>query len=377
MLKAEEAIESAVQAIISGEENLLKELLSQYPFLATARFESTKGQPTLLHFIAANGVEDKYQKTPPNADRIAQVLFDHGVDPRKTAAFYGGGPGSTALVGLVSSVHPFEAGLQEKLVEIFINNGAPVNGIEDDGMPLATALAFWYPKAAKKLISLGASTDNIVFAAAAGEIEKIKTWTVEGTPAGPRPYPEPFGRPLSVDDVLETAFVKACLCDQINTIDNLLSQGFSLDSKTINGQSGLHEAAYRGSMDTVQHLVNRGAMHFRDKQFNSLPIHWARAGGREDIFKYLLGRSPLELADYAQFGMQKEVEKILLTNPEKINEENGWPLRAAVSGNQLELVKFLMKMGADPRLENANGISALQIAKDRNYPQIVDLLVKE
>ena len=376
-MQKEEAFERAVRAIISGEENLLKELLIQHPFLATARFESTKGQPTLLHFVAANGVEDMYQKTPPNADRIAQVLFDHGADPHKTATFYGGGSGSTALVGLVSSTHPFKAGLQEKLVEIFISNGAPVNGIEDDGMPLATALTFWYPKAAKKLISLGANTDNVVFAAAAGKIEKINIWAVEGKPAGPQNYPDPFGRPLSVGSTLETAFVKACLCDQIDTIDNMLSQGFSLDSKTINGQSGLHEAAYRGSMDTVQYLVNRGALHFRDKQFNSLPIHWARAGGREDIFKYLLDRTPLELADYVQFGMQKKVEEILLTNPEKINEENGWPLREAVSGNQVELVSFLMKMGADPRLENSHGISALQIAKDRNYPQIVDILVKE
>ncbi len=366
--------EESVRAIINGDGKTLRDLLTRHPFLAVERYESSKGRPTLLHFVAANGVEDRYQKTPPNAAEITQILFDYGANPAATATFYGGGAGSTALVGLVSSVHPFEAGLQETLIEIFVRNGAAVDGIDGDGMPLSTALAFWYPGAANKLISLGARTDHLVFAAAAGQIEKITSWVQQGNLLGPNDFSDPFGRSLDQQKVIETAFVKACLCDRIDTIDLLLDIGISIDSKTFNGQAGLHEAAYRGSLSTVAHLIEKGARNFRDEQFKSFPIHWARAGGQSEIFNYLLDKTDLALADYAEFGMLEEVQRILAKEPGRINENNGWPLREAVAAGQSELVAFLMEVGADPHLKSSEDKTAIQIAKEKGLDELLPLL---
>ena len=371
---SEEIFEAAVQAIINGNLSELESLLTRYPALATARFMESKGQPTLLHFVAANGVDDRYQKTPDNILQVAQLLFDYGANPRETAAFYGGGAGSTALVGLVSSVHPYLAGKQEELVEIFIEGGAPLDGIHGDGMPLATALAFWYPGAAKKLIALGAGLENLVFAAAGGKVELIESWVEDKNHLGPKIYPDPFGREVSVEIVRNTALVKACLCSQVEMVAYLIKSEFDINGKTINGQTGLHEAAYRGSIEMVEYLVTEGSKHVRDDQFNSLPIHWAHAGNQEKTFNYLLDKSPMELADYAEFGLLDELKKILKDYPEKINEQNGWPLREAVSAGQIGTVEYLMNHGADPTRKNEGGKNALEIAREKGHEEIWNIL---
>ena len=132
--------EAAIDAVIDGDVDTLAALLRQDPALATARSPREHGA-TLLHYVAANGVEDERQRTPPNAVDVARMLVDAGADPNATAEFYGGEAGSTALVGLVSSGHPYDAGLQDVLVEVFCS--AP--GARPDGLE-GRAYTRWRPR---------------------------------------------------------------------------------------------------------------------------------------------------------------------------------------------------------------------------------------
>src|SRR5438093_3900899 len=99
---------------------------------------------TLLQYVAANGVEDFRQKTPKNALDIARLLLQRGSEVDALAETYGGGPLQTTMNLLVSSVHPAAAGLQSKLVELLLDFGASINGVEDDESPLMTSLSFGY-----------------------------------------------------------------------------------------------------------------------------------------------------------------------------------------------------------------------------------------
>ena len=140
-----ETFRAAVEAVVDGDTATLKSLLAETPELARAP-SPAKHQANLLHYVAANGVEDELQRTPPNAVEIADLLIDAGADPNATASFYGGGPGSTALVALVTSTHPAGAGLQEQLVHSFARAaGIKLNGLDEDAYPMAAALAFFYP----------------------------------------------------------------------------------------------------------------------------------------------------------------------------------------------------------------------------------------
>ena len=70
--------ESAVEAVITGDMPTLRLLLAADPDLVRARstIVSDRDPPvhaaTLLHYVAANAVEDYRQKTPPNAVEVAR-----------------------------------------------------------------------------------------------------------------------------------------------------------------------------------------------------------------------------------------------------------------------------------------------------------------
>lgn len=66
--------EAAVEAVIAGAVGTLKSLLRENPNLARER-SAREHHATLLHYIAANGVEDARQKIPENAVEVAKVLL--------------------------------------------------------------------------------------------------------------------------------------------------------------------------------------------------------------------------------------------------------------------------------------------------------------
>jgi hypothetical protein len=179
------------------------------------------------------------------------------------------------------------AGVQEELVSVFIKNGAPVDGPQADGTPLATALAFWYPGAAARLVSLGSRVDNVVFAAAAGRVDLLDQWSETGKWLVPTSYPEPFDRHVDLPLQINTAFVKAALCNQLSVIDLFLQKGHEINAKSVQGQCALHEAAYRGDIDTIRYLIDHGAdIDLKDSQFESNFLDWAKAGNRPDVVEF-------------------------------------------------------------------------------------------
>ena len=84
--------EAAADCVVTGNTEGLLRLLEEIPTLATAR-SPRPHHGTLLHYSAANGVEDQRQRTPTNAVQVADILIAHGADINAPADFYGGGGG--------------------------------------------------------------------------------------------------------------------------------------------------------------------------------------------------------------------------------------------------------------------------------------------
>jgi hypothetical protein len=170
--------EAAVDAIVSGDPDTLLALLDTYPALVRAR--SPFGHhATLVHYVAANGVESSRQwQSPHNAVQVLQILLRHGADPDAVCDAYGGG--LTPLCALVSSVHPARAGVQGGLVEELCRGGANLNGLDEDGLPLWTAITYGYPAAVDALTRCGARVDNLVFAAAVGDVPQVRNYLQDG-----------------------------------------------------------------------------------------------------------------------------------------------------------------------------------------------------
>ena len=72
------------------------------------------------------------------------------------------------------------------------------------------------------------------------------------------------------------------------------------------------------------------------------------------------------LRTFAAHGKIKECQKLILENPEDIHyaDENGWTvLHEAVRSGQVEIVRLLLKHGADKNLLTKAGVSPLGLAR--------------
>jgi ankyrin repeat protein len=264
--------ESAVEAVVNGELAALEHAVRGDPSLVRARsdrvccFDPPVHRATLLHYVAANGVEAYRQKTPANAVEIARTLLEAGAEPDALADMYGAG--CTTMTMLVSSSHPAKAGLQVPLVELLLDFGAAIEGegTRKWGTPLFTALAFGGVDAAKTLAKRGARID-LPTAAGLGRVDDTARML-----------------PQADADARHRALSLAAQHGQEETVRLLLEAG-ELPNR-YNPPSNhphctpLHQAVLGGHEGVVRLLVERGArLDIRDKIWNGTPLGWAVHGG--------------------------------------------------------------------------------------------------
>ncbi|MBL8216868.1 MAG: ankyrin repeat domain-containing protein [Bryobacterales bacterium] len=264
--------EAAVEAIVNGDLNSLQSLLRRDPELVHARssrvcrFDPPVHRATLLHYIAANGVEGYRQKSPANAPEMARLLLAAGAAPDALADFYG--VECTTLALLVSSSPPRDVGTQCALVEALLDYGAAVDGKGSRkwGGPLRTALTFSVNEAARLLVRRGAS---IGFVEAAGL----------GLPAEiVRMLPEAGA------EERHRAFSLAAQNGQEAVVRLLLDAGEDPSRYNLPGNHAhstpLHQSVLGGHADVVRLLVERGAqLDLRDTVYNGTALGWAIYGG--------------------------------------------------------------------------------------------------
>ncbi|WP_439557256.1 ankyrin repeat domain-containing protein [Dyadobacter sp.] len=252
--------EQAADAIVHGDEVTLSKLIADDPALISTRSTRTH-KATLLHYLAANGVEQFRQKSAINATLIAGILLDAGSEVDAPADIYGSN-WHTTLDLLVSSAHPARAGVQTALVEKLLDYGAAVNGCNNDCSPLLTAISFHYPKAAETLVKRGARVETIVAAAALGQLEEVSGYLKEkgmlksATPTVRVPWADCRSNP---EKQLELALVWAAMHNRVEVVEFLLDQGVSIASTDFCRWTALHWAAYYGYHETCQILLSRKA----------------------------------------------------------------------------------------------------------------------
>ncbi len=278
--------EAAVEAVIGGDATALRDLLARNPQLVHARstrithFDPPVHAATLLHYVAANGVEGHRQRTPPNAVEIMRLLLEAGAEPDSLARLYGGE--CTTMSLLVSSAHPAAAGLQAELAETLADYGA---SLEDHGQgswtsPVQSALVFGYIDTARALVRRGARVDSLSAACGLGLLDQAR----ELLPAAP---PEDRHRALALAAQLGHLEVVRLLLDSGEDPNRYNPPG------THDHTTPLHQAAMAGQLAVVQLLVERGArLDIEDKIYHGTPLGWAEHAGQKEVEAYLLSRKP-------------------------------------------------------------------------------------
>ena len=275
------SFELAVEAVISGDEERLATLLADEPELVRARslritsHEQAVHGATLLHYVAANGVETYRQKTPPNAVTIARILLDRGADPNALARMYDGD--YPTLPMLASSSPPADVGVQTALIETLLAYGADCNGRGTGKWtnPVLTALVFNFAEAAETLVRLGARVDRLVLAAGLGRLPEAAAFLADA---------DPLER--------HHALALAAQRGHLEIVRLLLDGGEDADRYNPDGMHAhatpLHHAALGGHDAVARLLVERGArLDLRDKLWQSTPAGWAEYGGHKRLAEFL------------------------------------------------------------------------------------------
>jgi uncharacterized protein len=159
----------------------------------------------------------------------------------------------------------------------------------------------------------------------------------------------------------------------VRTVTRLLQRGFDPNTISPKGVHGLFLAVQSDALKTAGVLINwpKTQVEWRSDKDES-PLMLAALKGHVDLVNQLIakeadvnktGWTPLH---YAASGARRPILLILLEHSAYIDAEspNGsTPLMMAAMYGDVECVKLLLESGADPTLQNQQGLSASDFAR--------------
>jgi ankyrin repeat protein len=203
-----------------------------------------------------------------------------------------------------------------------------------------------------------------------------------------------------------TALTDAATAGNAPVVQQLLEHGAQVDAIDDYGWTPLIWAIERvGTLDTVRLLLRHGADATHRDKAGRTPLMWASERGKPAIVELLLtkqgdvdprgplGETPLMIAAGAR---DIEIARVLLKHGAKINNQDlegltplmwavlscGIPQPFHTEGDKgppdlkrdLPIVQFLLKSGADRQLKNKAGKTALELAEEIGYSEMVPYL---
>ena len=275
----------AIAAIKAGNLEELEALLRHDPTLTTGR--SSMSHPTLLQCLALEANE------VPNQVEMAKVMIDAGAEINEPLV-------AAASIDNVA------------VAAALLDAGAQINGT--NWSPLEEALYWGNKGVISLLLERGASLHNLRIASGLGRVDLIASFfNADGSlkpEAGTIEWP--FGEPMSSNldrpikeelqanmdgwsntsqNIINNAFVYACMHNHVEAARLLLEKGAEIDSIPPGfdfAGTGLHYAAVNGHQDMAEFLLEQGANpNINDQKVNKSPAGWADYGGHKALRDYL------------------------------------------------------------------------------------------
>ncbi len=179
-------------------------------------------------------------------------------------------------------------------------------------------------------------------------------------------------------------FFRAVRQDNPAKIQELLSRGFDANTQDAKGQNALGIALSEETLQAARTLIDWSQTDVNKlNATDESPLMLAALKGHLDLAELLVkkgadinkvGWAPLH---YAASGGHLPIIKLLLENSAYIDaaSPNGTtPLMMAAMYGTPAAVNFLLQEGADAKLKNEQGLTALQFAQRGNRPDSVEAI---
>jgi ankyrin repeat protein len=216
------------------------------------------------------------------------------------------------------------------------------------------------------------------------EAERFLTLCMAGDEIGARAMLE------RAPDLLARA-PKDLVTEAVNTgreeaVNLVLDLGF--DPDWMDENAALHSAAGEGNEKIVRLLISRGAsLTLREPWYDGTAVEWAEFFDHRDLRDMLLNEGAICLFDALDYDRLDRVRDILARDPPALNrsfaecisrkpkpEDRQTPLVRMVDRGKTQAVSLLLDCGADISARHSDGRSLLQLASDKGFAEIVNLL---
>jgi ankyrin repeat protein len=156
-----------------------------------------------------------------------------------------------------------------------------------------------------------------------------------------------------------------------------------IDAELPNGQYPLHVAAEKGRIIMVKRLLEHGVEIDRTTSEGDTALDLSVLSGRIEIAEILLAQgatldaSALLLKGAAAGITDRDSVRFLVAQGagfEQRDDNGDTALLIAIRQDNHRLATHLVNLGADVNVETADGVSALQLARQLELPELISLL---
>jgi ankyrin repeat protein len=313
------------------------------------------GREDAAKLLIANGADidakDNYGYTPLHdaagnsrwANRVARLLISAGADIH------------ARTIGGVSPLHRAAEGGDPNIVKLLIEKGADVNAVDQyDNTPLHWA----------------------VRAGTYGQEDTVKLLLAAGAKA------KVLVRDKSGFNPLEEALIR-----ENQTIANLLVESIDLKARADSNDTLLHHAIRRYDVKMVKILIEHGAdIDAKDGQGNT-PLDVAiKYIHNKEIIDLLIakgahkteGQEPKKIPTISQDEFLQNLKKAVAEGQDINQGDAGGrtPLHEASILGYEDSVKFLLVKGANPRVADKMGFTALHFAVMHSHLEVAKVLIE-
>ncbi len=353
-------------------------LLQQAGARDESPYASLSAEDALLKAIKLNDVGKVRELLETAADPNYRDTLT-GITPLLAAAYYGNTAVVRALIEHDAEIDNVPWGLREERISA---SSVPVQ--ERDLMraaargdsALITAIREEHDAVAQLLLEKGADAllpnrraeTPGLFAARKGNSAVMRALLTRGLDpdlAQSDQLLDYFVSSIVKKEKLRALLIEAAGNGHAETTAVLLESGADPDVQDEEGRTALFWAASQGFAATVNVLLEHGASPDIKNDQGMTPLMTAAKSGLQRVVSALL-------AHQAAVNIREDSEQ------SHENEGSGMTALAyAVRGGHTDIVGLLLEQGADPMVRNADGRTALDIARDNGYADIVQLLDRQ